>query len=187
MKRLLTGPLLDAGETGPWVTASEWAAAAAFGSARRRAEYLTWRTMVRRELGRCVEITYDAAGAPCLADGSAFLSVSHCPQRVAVCISDAPCAVDVESEERDFGRVADRYMTSSERALSAEPWWPAAVWCAKETLYKYARRRELDLLRDLHVLSLDAEAGRIVGSIAGGAPLSLSMRREEGCMLVCIL
>ena len=61
------------------------------------------------------------------------------------------------------------------------------MWCAKETLYKYARRRELDLLRDLRVLSLDAEAGRIVGSIAGGAPLSLSMRREEGCMLVCIL
>ena len=64
MKRLLTGPLLDAGETGPWVAAAELAAAAAFGSARRRAEYLTWRTMVRRELGRCVEITYDAAGAP---------------------------------------------------------------------------------------------------------------------------
>ena len=57
MKRLLTGPLLDAGETGPWVTAAERAAAAAFGSARRRAEYLTWRTMVRRELGRCVGIT----------------------------------------------------------------------------------------------------------------------------------
>ena len=27
MKRLLTGPLLDAGETGPWVTAAELAAA----------------------------------------------------------------------------------------------------------------------------------------------------------------
>ena len=64
MKRLLIGPLLDAGETGPWVTAAERATASAFGSARRRTEYLTWRAMVRRELGRCVEITYDAAGAP---------------------------------------------------------------------------------------------------------------------------
>lgn len=187
MKCLLVGPLLDAGETGPWVTEAERTAAAAFGSARRRAEYLTWRAMVRRELGSGVEIVYDSLGAPCLADGSAFLSVSHCPQRVAVCISDSPCAVDVESEERDFSRVSARYMTPFEQALSDESWWPAAVWCAKETLYKYARRRELDLLRDLQVISFDAASGCICGRILGGPTLSLAMYREEGCMLVCLL
>ena len=170
-----------------WATPDERAAAAAFGSERRRREYLTWRAIVRRELGRDVRIAYDAVGAPVLVGRGEHLSVSHCDGRVAVCISARRCAVDIEPVTRSFGRVRSRYMTSEEQALADDPLLPAAVWCAKETLYKYAGRRELDLLRDLRITEADLAAGRLAGRIAGGAPVAMTLLCREGYLATFLL
>ena len=134
MKRLLTLAPMTEAEAAPWVTGEELATAAGFGSAVRRAEFLTWRAAVRRELGRDVRIAYDANGAPCLPGRAERISVSHCPGRVAVVLSEGPCAVDIESETRNFGRVIARYMTPCERRLSESALWPAVAWCAKEPI-----------------------------------------------------
>ena len=220
MKRLLTLAPMTEAEAAPWVTGEELATAAGFGSAVRRAEFLTWRAAVRRELGRDVRIAYDANGAPCLPGRAERISVSHCPGRVAVVLSEGPCAVDIESETRNFGRVIARYMTPCERRLSESALWPAVAWCAKEALYKYAGRRELDLLRDLRLLeadlgegfdplpgvssgvgvtaasagtgvpgeepvsTADGAAGKVTGSVCGGAPVTLSVLRAAGYLLV---
>ena len=125
--------------------------------------------------------------APVIRGREVHIGVSHCPGRGAVCISDAPCAVDVEPESRDFSRAASRYMSPAERALSDDPLLPAAVWCAKETLYKYAGRPGLDMLYDLHVEAVDFEAGVVVGRIADGEPLRLSLKRADGFIVVYIL
>lgn len=167
-----------------WTTSAERAAAAAFGSERRRQEFLAWRALVRRELGRDVRIEYDAAGAPILCGRSERIGVAHCPGRVAVAISDRPCAVDIEPESRDFARAAARYLTPAERALCDEPLWPGVVWCAKETLYKLSGRRELDFLRDLHVEAVDFASGAVTGRIADGDPIRLTLRREQGYLIV---
>lgn len=189
--RLPAGLIIEApwpeGEAAAWATAEERAAAAAFGSERRRREYLTWRALVRRELGRDVHIAYDAVGAPVLENRPEHLSVSHCDGRVAVCLSLRRCAVDIEPVTRNFGRGLSRYMTPEEQALADDPLLPAAVWCAKETLYKYAGRRELDLLRDLRILEADFAAGRLVGSIAGGEPVSMSLLCREEYLVTFIL
>lgn len=129
----------EAGVAG-WVTSDELSEAGRFVREGRRREYLTWRAVVRRELGADVRIAYDAAGAPVVDRDGVYVGVSHCRGRVAVCLSDVPCAVDIEPETRDFSRAALRYMSPSEQALSGDPLLPAAVWCAKEALYKYARR-----------------------------------------------
>ena len=63
---LWTSPPLTAEESARWTTSEERAAAAGFVSERRRAEFLTWRAVVRRELGDDVGIAYDALGAPVL-------------------------------------------------------------------------------------------------------------------------
>ena len=111
-------------------------------------------------------------------------AVSHCRGSVAVGLSDAPCAVDIESLDRNFGRIASRYMTPAEQALSDDPRWPAVVWSAKETLYKYAGRRELDLLCDLRVEQTDFSAGRLVGRIRGGEVLLLRFLFFAGRVIV---
>lgn len=189
--RLPAGLIIEApwpeGEAAAWATAEERAAAAAFGSERRRREYLTWRALVRRELGRDVRIAYDAVGAPVLENRPEYLSVSHCDGRVAVCLSLRRCAVDIEPVTRNFGRVLSRYMTPEEQALADDPLLPAAVWCAKETLYKYAGRRELDLLHDLRITEADLAAGCLAGRIAGGAPVAMRLLCRDGYLTTFIL
>ena len=115
----------EAGVAG-WVTSDELAEAGRFVREGRRREYLTWRAVVRRELGADVRIAYDAAGAPVVDRDGVYVGVSHCRGRVAVCLSDVPCAVDIEPETRDFSRAAPRYMSPSELALSGDPLLPAA-------------------------------------------------------------
>lgn len=185
-RTLISEPFLSVELAAEFVNAEEWATAAAFVSGRRRSEYLSWRAIVRRELGADVRIGYDAIGAP-IVEGGPFISVAHCPGRVAVCISDRRCGVDVESERRNFSRVASRCMTPQELALSSDPLLPGVLWCAKETLYKYAGRVELDLLRDLSVESVDLDAGSLGARIENGALLQLSVRREDGYILVYLL
>ena len=103
---------------------------------------------------------------------------------MAVCLSDVPCAVDIEPETRDFSRAAPRYMSPSELALSGDPLLPAAVWCAKEALYKYARRPGLDLLHDLRVEAVDFAAGTVGGRIGGGEAIRLTLHRADGFITV---
>ena len=184
---LWTSPPLTAEESARWTTPEERAAAAAFVSERRRAEYLTWRAVVRRELGDDVGIAYDALGAPVLTNRAVHISVAHCAGRIAVCASPERCAVDIEPQARDFSRAASRYLTPEEEALSDEALLPGIVWCAKEALYKLAGRRELDFRQDLRIERVDLAAGRLTGWIEDGEPVELSVRREDGFIIVYIL
>ena len=45
----------------------------------------------------------------------------------------------------------------------------------------------LDMLYDLHVEAVDFEAGVVVGRIADGEPLRLSLKRADGFIVVYIL
>ena len=155
----------EAGVAG-WVTSDELAEARRFVREGRRREYLTWRAVVRRELGADVRIAYDAAGAPVVDRAGVYVGVSHCRGRVAVCLSDVPCAVDIEPETRDFSRAAPRYMS------------------AKEALYKYARRPGLDLLHDLRVEAVDFATGTVAGRIGSGETIRLTLHRADGFITV---
>lgn len=191
--RLYIEPPQTEEETSAWTTADEASQAAAFRNERRRREFLTWRAIVRRELGRDTRIAYDELGAPSLPDGEAYVAVSHCSGRVAVCLSPNRCAVDIERADRDFSRAAERFLTPDEAALSSDPRWPGLVWCAKETLYKYARRRNLDLLRDLRIVSVRPSSDpspctwTIGGQIGNEAPLRLSACYDGDFLVVYIL
>ncbi len=187
IRKLLIGTPMDVAEAAAWVTADELAAAAAF-SPKRRSEYLSWRALVRRELGLDAQIAYNEVGAPIITNYPLYISVSHCPERIAVVMSDRRCAVDVEPLGRDFSRVASRCMSEDEQNLSDDPLLPAALWCAKEALYKYAGEVELDLLRDLHIERVDLRNGRnMVGRIKNGEPVKLSVSLDDGFVIVYIL
>lgn len=184
--RLFIEPLQELDEAACWATAEELVRAVSFSGERRRREFLTWRAIVRRELGRHLRIEYNELGAPVLPDGEAFLSVAHCERRVAVILSPWRCAVDIEPADRDFSRVVERIQTPSELLLSSDPLWPGFVWCAKETLYKYAGCRGLDFREDLCIVSADLAAGRITGRIGAGTPLELEARCMDGCLVTSL-
>ncbi|HIW64994.1 MAG TPA: 4'-phosphopantetheinyl transferase superfamily protein [Candidatus Alistipes intestinipullorum] len=185
IRELLVSPFLSESETALWVTAEEAAHAAGYGSLRRRAEYLTWRALVRRRLGAGVRIAYDEVGAPVLPETPWYLSVAHCAGCVAVYLADVRCAVDVEPAVRDFHRVVDRIATPAERALSSDSRWPGVLWCVKECLYKYARRPGADFARDLRVESADLVQGR-VDARAFDEAVSLTLRLDGEFTIVSI-
>ena len=143
------------------ITAADVASASRFQNERRRAEHLAWRRVVRRELGRGVEIGYNEVGAPTLNLENTHLSVAHGAGRVAVVISDKRVGIDIESLERDFTSVSSRYMSPEEQALSTHKEWEAMVWCAKEALYKLYGERGLDLKHDIVLTDYNPEKGEI--------------------------
>lgn len=136
------------------VTAQDRSLAAAIASPTRRRETLAWRALLYRELGP-KKITYAPCGAPELAEGEGFIGVSHSRHSVALCYSPThPCAVDIESADRNFERLIPRYLTPGEQQLCSHPAYACIAWCAKECLYKLARRRELNLTDDLQILEI---------------------------------
>lgn len=185
IRELLISPHLPDEACAPWVTPAERLCADGFGAPRRRAEYLTWRALVRRRLGADVEIAYDEVGAPVLPGRREHLSVAHCADRVVVCLAEDRCAVDIEPSDRDFSRVVPRIATPGERALSADPRWYGVLWCAKEALYKYARRPGADFVRDLRVGRVDLAKG-IAEGVAAGEHVTLSIRFDGGYTIVSI-
>ena len=132
-------------------------------------------------------IGYDAAGGPVLIGDPRHIGVSHGGGHAAVVISDRPCAVDIESETRRFTRAAAHFLTPAEAALGDDPRVAGVVWCAKETLYKYSGRRNLDLLRDLRIERFDPDEGRMTGRICGESALEIGLRREEEFLAAYIL
>lgn len=148
------------------IVAEDVASASRFQREARRAEHLSWRRIVRRELGRGVKISYNDVGAPIVDSPNIYISIAHAKERcVAVAISDRCVGVDVESLERDFEHVAPRYMKAAELQLSDSRAWYAMAWCAKEAMYKLYGRRGVDLLDEIRVVGYDATLGRIYGVV----------------------
>lgn len=161
------------------VTPQDRCLAAKIASPTRRRETLAWRALLYRELGM-QPITYAPCGAPLLPEGKGFIGVSHSRHSVALCYSPThPCAVDIESSERNFERLITRFLTPEEQQLSRHPAFPCIAWCAKESLYKLARRRELNLLSDLQILAItfaNSDSGRLE-CLLKGEEHSLNFRR----------
>uniref|UniRef100_UPI003FD71AAF 4'-phosphopantetheinyl transferase family protein n=1 Tax=Alistipes putredinis TaxID=28117 RepID=UPI003FD71AAF len=84
-------------------------------------------------------------------------------------------------------RAAAHFLTPAEAALGDDPHVAGVVWCAKETLYKYSGRRNLDLLRDLRIERFDPDEGRMTGRICGESALEIGLRREEELLAAYIL
>lgn len=171
--RLFIEPLRPLEELLGEAAADDLRATESLAAPSRRREALAWRAVVRREVDRCTRIGYDEWGAPVIEDSPLYISVSHSRHSVAVVVGDAPCAIDIESRTRNFEKVASRYLSAQERALCTHPDFLAVAWCAKECLYKYYRRGGLDLLRDLHIISVDFARNRICGTIRDGAKIEM--------------
>lgn len=169
-------------------TVEELQAVASFCSCSRRRERLAWRALLRESQGEQVEVRYQESGAPIILNSPyKYISVSHSRTHVAIALSHTPCGVDIESLDRDFSKVESRYMRDEERVLSREEWWSAAVWCAKETLYKVAQAEGVDLLSGLRIESLDSEASVIEARVMQGEPIRLGLKFVEDQMLVYTL
>lgn len=158
-----------------------------FGSEKRQCEVLAWRKIVRSELGEGCKISYDEYGAPALDIPNRYISISHSKCKVAVLFSDAPCAVDIEQTDRDFRKVASRYLSEGEQALAEEYNLYGEMWCAKEALYKYHKRGNLDFAEDIRIVDYKADTRHFVGQILDGAPINVALDGDETLIIATIV
>lgn len=213
---LLVAPIEELEVLQSKATAEELNSVEGISAPSRRRERLAWRILLREFLAEtgadagateavaaAVErgaeteamvvasdfrIEYAASGAPQIINSDfSYISVSHSRTHVAVMLSHRACGVDIESVERNFDRVADRYISAEERALSCEEWWPAAIWAAKEALYKMIQREGVDLRRDLRIINFDATTCNISAIILGRESVTLRLERHSDHVLVYTL
>ena len=161
-------------------TAGDMRAVAGFASAGRPAERLAWRALLRATADIEPDVEYTADGAPVLMNLPDFnISVSHCRDMTAVAVSRGRCGVDIERLDRNFARVAPRYLSAAERALSDDARLPAAVWCAKECLFKMQGRAGLDLSRDVTVTAVDFACGTVCGCVSGNPETAMRLFQPD--------
>lgn len=160
-----------------------------FTSPTRRSERLMWRRMVREVVGHSIRVEYSADGAPHINDFPwKHISVSHCQGVVAVVASSRVCGIDVERKDRNFERVASRYITAEEWALCREAGcersqFLAVAWCVKEALYKMAAEAGLDFCRDLRITALDPQQGSVECRVKQSAPVRMQIIDREGYLV----
>ncbi len=173
------------------VTPEDAASAVGFASPVRRLERLAWRAALR-EAGITGAVAYTTAGAPYLEGSNTHISVSHCKSMVCVALSPRRCGVDIEPEGRDCSRAADRFVSDSERLLlEGLPNPEAAMWCAKEALYKYAGCDGLDFIRDIRITGREGGFRAAVDmnlwqAVVGGESALVCLLHGEGCLIAVV-
>lgn len=126
-----------------------------FAAPHRRQEWLAVRALLRQLAGRDAEVCYLPSGRPCLADGSACISISHTRGYVAVILGRGTVGIDIEQYGPRVHRVADRFMRDDEAALPFEgddTWSLLLHWSAKETLFKCLDAEGVDFRRHLRII-----------------------------------
>ena len=187
MTKRLIEPIASEEQLRECATEEDLAVVALFSAEQRRREVLAWRAVVRRELGGDVKIGYDTFGAPVVDRVDTHIGVSHSKDMVAVVISDTPCAIDIEDATRNFERVIERVTTPVERALSSVSDWSARLWCAKEALYKYHRKGELDFRKDIEILGCDDCAHELEARLTEGQRVKVEIEREGNHIIATIV
>ena len=160
--QVAVAPIPDAEALESGATDEELRSVAGITSPSRRIERLAWRALLR-SLSPLAQVEYLPNGKPKLKNSDKHISVSHCRDCVAVALGEKPCGVDVERLDRNFSRVAERYLSPSEAALAADEHWAAVVWCAKEALFKMAGREGVDFMRDMQIVAVEPPVDFVQG------------------------
>ena len=117
-----------------------------------RLQKLACRAALAELLGSSnIEITYSYTGQPQLKDY--HISFSHTKTSVAVALANCPVGIDIEELTPRILPLYNRFM-SEEEILSCDVNNLKELyyfWCAKEAMYKWYAKGNLDFIKDLYV------------------------------------
>lgn len=161
---------------------------------RRRREWITWRAVLRGQSDRwalsdkALRVAYAESGEPLFEGVQGSLSVTHSRRFVAVARALAGrCGIDIEQLDRNFEHIENKYISDAERGLAAtrDGRFRAAAWCVKEAMFKCVGRAGVDFRRDLRIIEVDFESGRVLCE-AFGKRLSGVVQMLDGAILAAV-
>ena len=171
----------------------ERAYAEALTAARRR-EWVAWRALLRERAERwgvgeqALRVAYSASGEPQFEGLKGAISVTHSRRFVALARSwSGRCGIDIEQLNRNYERIENKYISDTERQLPTadDERFRAAVWCAKEAMFKCVGREGVDFRSDLRITEVDFERGEVSGT-AFGEPIGGVIEQLDGALLVAV-
>ena len=129
---------------------------ARISSDKRKLEWLAVRVLLKDLCGEEKEIAYHPSGKPYLADGDAFISISHTQGYVAVAYSKChEVAVDIEQYGTRVKRVAHKFIREDEQVsiqAGNEIYAMLLHWSAKETMFKLMEEEAVDFIEHLRIV-----------------------------------
>lgn len=126
-----------------------------FTSDMRKYEWLAVRVLLKTLCGEEKKVVYLPSGKPYLADGSAYISISHTNGYVAVALHPTEeVGIDIERYGVRVRRVVSRFVRPDEEKTmnqGDEVYVLLLHWSAKETLLKVMGVEGVDFIRHLHI------------------------------------
>lgn len=140
-----------------------------FVAESRKKQWLAYRILIRSILEpEHFPVEYDAYGKPYLAGCDYHISVTHTEDLAAVIISrKGKVGIDLEKVKPRIEKVKDKFLNEVELALIHEDnalEQMTLTWSAKEALYKFYGRRNLDFKENI-IVEVPAFAGMTFSAV----------------------
>ena len=129
-----------------------------FKSIRRQKEWLCVRLLVEEMLQRKdIEIGYNLHKKPYLKNETYQISISHSPKYVAIILHEKKeVGIDIESIHPRIEKIKHKFLTETEQnlLLQHQVFMLTACWSAKETLFKWYSKKEVDFKKHLQIIDI---------------------------------
>ncbi|MFI3263286.1 MAG: 4'-phosphopantetheinyl transferase superfamily protein [Rikenellaceae bacterium] len=128
-----------------------------FKSHNRQLEWCATRALLQT-INKGAKIKYNSSGAPYINE-NCYISISHTNNCAVIALSPQRVGVDIERRNRNFNKIAHRYISEQELSVieksnidinNAQ----AILWSFKESVFKFVERGEIDFKEDLQIKSL---------------------------------
>nr|WP_321450398.1 4'-phosphopantetheinyl transferase superfamily protein [uncultured Carboxylicivirga sp.] len=127
---------------------------------KRKKEWIGSRILLQEILKTYPQIEYGDNGKPFLKDHSKYISISHANGFVAVCTSNHPTALDIETCSPRVEKIASRFVHPNEWLYIGNENkinFLTLLWSAKETLYKYYDAKGVDFKDHFEIKAFDIQ------------------------------
>ena len=153
---------------------------ARFTHTKRRLEWLTVRWTIQQFFNQKVQIDYNQDGCPVLVNSSYSVSISHTDNLISVLLSATNKAgIDLQLYSPKIQRIAQKFVSEKEKEYCSleNPDQLHIIWSAKEALFKYYSKGNVDFRTNLFIEPFEvAERGVLRGHI-----------RKEDCQEIVLL
>ncbi len=138
---------------------------------KARLSWIACRKMIKEILHTDnVFLVKDTFGKPFIEGSNKHISISHSHEYAAVMISPFSCGIDVHKLETRIEQIAPKFINTEEWLTISNPNEKLnkihLFWSAKESLYKYYGRKQLDFKAHMQIAPFDLQnSGMLHASI----------------------
>ena len=129
-----------------------------FKSTKRQVEFICTRLLLKK-INPKLNISYNQFGAPTI-NNNQNISISHSNKYVAIIISKNKVGIDIEKISNKPLKVIQKFISKNDN-VKADQKEASLAWCAKETLFKYYMKGEIDFKKNINIKEIDFEQKKI--------------------------